>query len=125
MTIEADFSGWVTIRSLSGQIAESAPTTLSAFVDIAQQPMPRVEVRVRSGSLANTPAAVTLAVWRKSGGAVDKLGTIVIASTDIATPIPQLFESYDSSIYVTVESFSGGTSPTMTATIEARKVFGA
>lgn len=122
--MEADYSAWVTVRTLTGATADTTPTTSAAFVDVAAQPVPRVEVRVRSGSLANSPASVTLGIWRKSGGAVDKLGTITIASGDIATPVPQLFEIYDPSVYVTVESFSGGASPTLTATIEARAVFG-
>ena len=123
-TPQADYSAWQTVRSLSGATADATPTTGSAFVAIGISPTPRVEVRVRGGSLANSPTSVTLGVWRLSGGAVDKLGTITIASGDIATPVPQLFEVYDPSVYVTVDSFSGGASPTMTATIEARAVSG-
>lgn len=125
MTIEADLSGWVTVRSLTTNAgSEATPTTGSAFVEVAGQPMPRVEVRAVSGSIAGSPTSVTLAIWRKSGGFVDKLGTWEIQATDIATPIPQMFESYDQSIYVTVESFSGGSAQTLTATIQARGVFG-
>jgi len=122
----ADFGGWQTLRTLSSQTAEgtSAPSLSAAFVQLALTPMPRVEIRVRSASLANSPTSVTLSVWRKSGGAVDKLGTFTIASSDIATPIPQMFELYDPLVYVQVESFVGGSSPTITATVEARAVFG-
>ena len=124
--IEADHSGWVTVRTLASNAgSEATPTTSSAFVEVAGQPMPRVEVRVRGGSVANSPSSVTLAIWRKSGNAVDKIGTWTIVAADIATPIPQIFESYDQSIYVTVDSFANGSSPTITATIEARGVFGA
>lgn len=124
MTPTADYGAWKTVRTLSGATADATPTTGSAFVSLAVEAVPRVEIRVRGGSLANSPASVTLGVWRLSGGAVDKLGTITIASGDIATPVPQLFEIYDPSVYVTVDSFSGGSSPTMTATIEARAVSG-
>lgn len=125
MTIEADLSGWVTVRSLTTNAgSEATPTTGNAFVEVAGQLMPRVEVRVVGGSLANTPTSVTLGIWRKSGGYVDKLGTWTIALGDIANPVPQMFESYDQSIYVTVDSFSGGTVPTITATVQARGVFG-
>lgn len=122
----ADFTSWQTVRTLSGQAAEgtSAPSVSAGFVGIGDGAVPRVEIRVRSGSLANSPTSVTLSVWRKSGGAVDKLGTFTISSDDIATPVPQLFEIYDPLVYVLVESFVGGTSPTITATIEARAVFG-
>lgn len=116
-------AAWVTVRALTGATAESVPTTSTEFVFLGQE-SPRVEVRVHDASLANAPASVTLAVWRESGGVVDKLGTITIAAADIAQPIPQLFEVYESNLYVTVESFSGGASPTLTATIEARAVFG-
>lgn len=122
----ADFTAWQTVRTLSGRTAEgtSAPSLSAAFVALADGAVPRVEIRVRSGELANSPTSVTLSVWRKSGDAVDKLGTMTIASGDIATPIPQLFESYDPLVYVQVESFAGGNSPTITATVEARAVFG-
>ena len=120
----ANVSKWVTVRTLSGATADATPTTASTFVDLNLSPAPRVEIRVRGCSLANSPTSVTLGVWRLSGGAVDKLGTITIASGDIATPVPQLFEIYDPSVYVTVDSFSGGSSPTITATIEARAVSG-
>lgn len=124
MTPQADYGAWKTVRTLSGATADATPTTSAAFVELAISPAPRVEIRIRSGSLANSPTSVTLGVWRLSGGAVDKLGTITIAAADIATPVPQLFEIYDPSVYVTIVSFSGGASPTMTATIEARAVSG-
>lgn len=125
MTIEADLSGWVTVRSLTTNAgSEATPTTGSSFVDVAGQPMPRVELRLVGGSMANSPTSVTLTVWRKSGGYVDRLGTWTIALGDIANPVPQMFESYDQSFYVTVTSFSGGAVPTLTGTVQARGVFG-
>ena len=124
MTPTADFGGWRTVRTLTGATADATPTNHLVFVALAGCPIPRVEIRVRSGSLDGAPSSVTLAVWRFSGGYVDKLGTIVIVLADIATPVPQLFELYDPSVYVTVDSFSGGTSPTVTAIVEARAVSG-
>ena len=79
---------------------------------------------MRGASLVGSPGSVTLGIWRLSDGSVDKLGTMTIAAGDIATPIPSIFECYDPAVYVTVESFSGGTVPTMSGTIEARAVSG-
>jgi len=47
-----------------------------------------------------------------------------VTPTGTSAPVPQMFESYDQSIYVTVTSFSGGTVPTLTGTVQARGVFG-
>ena len=121
---EADYTSWATIRTLATQGTEAAPTTSSAFVEVQPHAMPRVELRIRSGSLVGSPTSVTLAVWRKSGGAVDKIGTWEVLLADISAPIPQLFESYDPHIYVTVQSFAGNSGATITATVEARGVFG-
>lgn len=120
----ADLGQWKTVRTLTTQAAEATPTANASFVNLALTPSPRVEVRVRGGSLAGAPTSVTLYVWRLSAGSVDKLGSITIGSGDIATPIPQLFELYDPSVYVTVGAFVGGAGPTMTGTIEARAVSG-
>ena len=115
---------WTTVRaSLSAVSAEgtTAPTTVIAL-DTAG---PRLEVRVRGASLGGSPGSVTLGVWRGSQGSIDKLGTIDIASADIAAPIPQIFELNGQTIWITVESFAGGTSPTFTGSLDARPVFGA
>jgi hypothetical protein len=123
-SMDANLRAWKNVRALSAVGAEAVPTVDSAFVDLALVPMPRVEIRVRGGALGGGATSVTLAVWRKSEGAVDKLGTFTIASADIATPVPKLFEVYDPNVYITIESFAGGAAQTLTATIEARVVSG-
>lgn len=114
-------TAWTTIRTLAAQAAEAAPTT-TIDIDVAT---PRVEFRVQGGSIAGAPTSVTFAVWRGFGGRIDKLGTFTVALADIATVVPQLFELNAHACAITVESFAGGATPTVTATIEARGVYGA
>lgn len=117
-------NAWVQVRTLSSVAAEgtSAPADGSCVPLLVEAP--RVEIRLRSGSVANSPTSVTFNVWRTSGGATDKIGSFTIAASDIATPVVQIFELYDTNVYVTVASFAGGAAPTVTGTIEARAVFG-
>lgn len=114
-------NSWVTVRTLTSETAEVAPST-GPFVALGAD-APRVEIRLHTASLANAPTSVTLAVWRTSEGVIDKIGTFTILSGDIAHPIPQIFELGDGNVYVTVESFAGGASPNLTAVVQARAVF--
>lgn len=121
MTMNAE---WTTIRTLTAQVGEATTTPSAALaVDLGQN-APRVEVRLASGaSTPSVPTSITLHVWRDTNG-VDKLGTIDIAAADVAASIPKLFEFAARRVYVTV-SFTGGSTPTLTGTIQARPVFGA
>lgn len=114
---------WTTIRTLTAQAAEgtSAPSSTVSL----HHPGPRLEVRVRGASLGGSPGSVTLGVWRGSQGAIDKLGTIVILATDIGTAIPQVFELNGLNVWVTIESFAGGSGQSFTGSIDARPIFGA
>lgn len=114
---------WTTVRTLAAQVGEATSTPDAAtMVDLGQS-APRVEVRLAAGaSTPSAPTAISLHVWRDAGG-VDKLGTIDIAAADVAASIPKLFEFHARRVYVTV-SFTGGSTPTLTGTIQARPVFG-
>lgn len=114
---------WTTIRASLSAVSAEGTTAPSSTVSL-DQPGPRLEVRVRSASLGGSPSAVTLGVWRGSQGGFDKLGTIDIAATDIAAPIPRLFELNGLNVWITVESFVGGAAQTFTGSIDARPVFG-
>lgn len=115
---------WTTIRTFDSQAAEvtSAPASASV-VDLGQYG-PRCEIRLVGGAVTGSPDAVLLHVWRASGGSVDKLGTISIPPADIETPTPAIYSINERNCYVTV-SFSGGTDPTLSGTVEARLVWDA
>ncbi len=115
---------WTTVRASLSAVSAEGTTAPSSTVSL-DQPGPRLEVRVRGASLGGSPGTVTLGVWRGSQGSFDKLGTIEIAAADIASPIPQLFELNGLNVWITVESFAGGSTPTFTGSIDARPVFGA
>ncbi len=114
---------WTAVRTLTEQEAEAGVPDAEIFVGGGES-APRHELRLAEGVLDGAPSSVTLAVWRVSGGRVDKIGTWEIDAADIATPIPQLYELYDFRVYVTVASFSGGTTPKLSGVLEARPVFG-
>ena len=113
---------WTSVRTVTTQAAEgaSAPTSLVALANPAR----KVEVRLRSGVVGGAPTSVTLGVWRGSQGSVDKMGTVTLQGSSIAVPQPAFLDFYGQNVWVTVESFSGGTTPTLSGTIEARAVFG-
>lgn len=114
---------WTTIRTLSAQAGE-ATTAPSAgtCIDLGQA-APRVEIRLVGGaSHPSAPTSTTLRVWRDAEG-VDLLGTIDFAAADVANVVPRIFEFGARRVYVTV-AFTGGSTPTLTGTIQARPLFG-
>lgn len=68
------------------------------------------------GTVAAT--AVKLGIWRRSGGRIDKVGTIDITSGTAL--IPPVFDFFGEEICVRVESFTGGTAPAITGGIYVR-----
>lgn len=110
---------WIDVRELTTDGADAGSPVAADMVSL-EQDGPRVEVRLVDGAVAGTPTSVTFGVWRKSGAYVDKLGTFTVTGASIATSQPAIFELYDGNVYVTVESFSGGTSPTVSGTLQAR-----
>lgn len=113
---------WTIVRDLVAVAAEGtgAATEVVGLGDGG----PRVEIRLRDGSLSGAPDSVTLGVWRGSDGAIDKLGTFTIAAADIATPLPVLLPFGAGFVWVAVESFVAGTAPKLTAIVEARPAYG-
>ncbi|MBK7823337.1 MAG: hypothetical protein IPJ61_20335 [Tessaracoccus sp.] len=113
---------FTTLRALAAQAAEgtSAPSTVLSLASAG----PYVEVRITGGSLAGSPTSVTFGVWRGVDGGIDKIGTFTVAAADIGGPLPPIFEFDAGSCWVRVESFAGGTGPTLTGTIQARPWFG-
>jgi hypothetical protein len=124
---------WKTLRSLTTQAAEgtSAPsdgTLVSPAPDggascvVDDGLFPYVEIAVDTASLAGSPSSVVLGVWRAYGGKILKIATITILSGDIAAPIPSVVDFNGQRIWVTVESFPDGSTPTFTGNICTRPV---
>lgn len=116
-------TAWTTIRSLTALEGEATTAPDAALMVDLGQASPRAEVRLVGGaSTPSAPTTVHLHVWRDAGG-IDYLGKIDIAAADVAQAIPELFEFAARRLYVTV-SFTGGATPTLTGTIQARPVYG-
>jgi hypothetical protein len=119
---------WQTIRTLTTQAAEAGVPTSTLFVahpDAGQYSqsggrIPYVEVGFDSLVLAGSPTAVTLAVWRLSDAKVERLLTTTIPAAEIGSPIPLDVEVDAEALWVTVDSFTGGTAPTLDGVIRYR-----
>jgi len=83
-----------------------------------------VEIAFDALTFGGTSAATsaTFAVWRKSDGRVDRVQTITIAATDAGSPSPVVVTLHGESLYVTVESFTGGTAPNIAGNVWGRPV---
>jgi len=117
-------TAWTTIRTMTAQVGEAttAPAA-TTMVDLGQT-APRVEIRLANGaSHPSAPTSTSLRVWREAEG-IDLLGTVDFAAADVANAIPKIFEFHARRVYVTV-AFTGGSTPTLTGTIQARPIFGA
>lgn len=123
----ADFT---TVKAYSAQTAESAPDTqLSSYVPI--QGKPKQQNRTRwmefrlGGSPATTgsPTAVTISIWRlnRTDLTKDPIYDWTINATDITAGKvqPVIVETWGNEVMTQV-TFTGGTAPTFTGTIQAR-----
>jgi hypothetical protein len=120
---------FTTLRAFSAAVADVAdPTAASAFVSLG--PIARygvIEVCYRDGAVANSPTSVTLGIWRKITDplgtvSLDRIASVTIDADDIARPLPTVVNAYGAEFYPTIESFAGGSSPTLTMTVQARFV---
>jgi len=110
---------WTLLRSISAQTAEGASAPASnLFVDVDSGK--RVELSFGTitfgGSVAASAAKLNL--WRSSGGRIDKLAEMQLVSGVI--PISPAIETNADALWVTVDSFTGGTSPNISVDIYAR-----
>lgn len=112
---------WTTLRQLTAaSAADSAPTAASAFVTVGAAPGRQVEVCYRTGSTANSPTSVDIGIWRLDGAKVDRIYVRTILNAQIAKPLCDVIPVNGTSLYATLEAFTGGSSPTVTLTIAAR-----
>lgn len=118
-----------TLRTLSAvEAADSAPTSSSAFVNLGpRSSIGTIEIRYGSGATTGTPTSVTIGIWRKLTGPdgtvyIDRIATKTIANADIAAPSPTVVDGYGSEFYATVDAITGGSSPSVTLTVQARFV---
>lgn len=122
---------WTPLRTLTTQAAEGRtapdPSTYKPLSDEGEFTTdmgrtPYVEIRFDPLTLAGAPASVTFGVWRTSDTKIDRVAALTVASGDAGSPTPVEVDFHGESISVTVESFSGGTSPTVSGAVYARPV---
>lgn len=113
---------WTTVRVLSGQAAETGVPAPASFVRLrGRGSRPRwIEFLLDGGSVAGSPTDVTFTVWALADGKVVKAGRITMSANDAAEQGAAALRVYADEVYVTVESFTGGTSPTVSGTVVAR-----
>lgn len=124
---------WTELRDLTAPQAvegRSAPAD-GAFVALTDRQafavdgrVQYVELRFDALTLAGTVAAsaVTFGVWRLSDGKKDRVAAITIASADVGSAPPVVVDAHAEQFAVVVESFVGGTAPTVAGKVYARPV---
>ncbi len=121
---------WTTLRTLAAQAAEAAPSNASGFVALSGADLFAVdanrlqylEIAFGALTLGGAPTSVTFAIWRDSDGQIDRVGSTTIAAALAATPPPVVVAFHGQRAWVTVESFVGGTAPTVAGVVRARPV---
>jgi hypothetical protein len=119
---------WQTIRTLTTQAAEAGVPAPSLFVAhpeagqyaTASGRIPYAEIGFDFLALTGSPTAVTLAVWRLSDATVERILTTTIQAADVAAPIPLDVEVDAEALWVTVDSFLGGSGPTLSGVVRFR-----
>lgn len=115
---------WTTIRTFSAQAAESGVPAAGSFVrlkGVGSKPT-WVEFLLDGGSVSGGATDVTFIIWTLVNGKVVLAGRISMSAIDAAQQGAASLRLYAEDVYVTVEKFSGGTSPTVSGTLLARKL---
>jgi hypothetical protein len=119
---------WQTIRTLTTQAAEAGVPSSALFIahpDAGQFSqvggrVPFIELGFDSLSVAGSPTGVVLAVWRIAETKVEKLFVTTVQAADIGAPLVLTVQSDSEAVWVTVDSFIGGTSPTLSGVVRYR-----
>ena len=124
-------SSWTTLRTLSAAVADSSglPTagTLTDLPTVSGNGgLPRlVELYIDNAgatpTLGGSPTSLIVRIYREVDSKVSLIYTWVVSATDATNSdvTPIIIETYGNKLYPKV-SFSGGASPTVTATVRAR-----
>lgn len=135
MALPNDFRAWRTLRTLVAQVAEaSAPSDTDDFVQLHES-AEDVEVRLKDGTTGVTnPSAVVLRFWRATrddddNDVIERIGTdlsLTVASNVVSSlVVPTVLSKFRSDrIYVTVLSFTAGSTPTLAGTVQFRVTSG-
>jgi hypothetical protein len=119
---------WQTIRTLTTQAAEAGVPSSALFIahpeaSLYSQSGGRVsfiELGFDSLSVAGSPTGGVLAVWRIAETKVEKLFVTTVQAADIGAPLVLTVQSDSEAVWVTVDSFVGGTSPTLSGVVRYR-----
>lgn len=66
--------------------------------------------------------AVTFGIWRTSDGRTDRVESVTVQAADAGSPQPVVVALQGEGLRVTVESFTGGTTPTIAGKVYGRPV---
>lgn len=81
-----------------------------------------VEVAFGALTLVGSPASVRFALWRLESGRKDRIGVFDVDAADAAAPPPAIFDLHGGRGAIVVESFVGGTSPTVAGDVVWREL---
>ncbi len=109
--------GQIAIRTFatSGTDSSADPTLFVAVPTTnPTRQVRRCEVRgFDKITFTGAPTSVTLSIWRRVDGLLDRMKTITLTPADVAAiPSPVVIDPFDGQdIYVTIDSFVAGTTP--------------
>ena len=121
---------WTHIRDFVNQGIETHPVDASAFLSMPDSGifetdanrLGYVEICFDGLSLSGAPTDVTFGVWRFSEGHIDKLLAIKLTAAQRAAPMPTWFPFHGQTLWLTVDAFGAGTSPTLSGSARCRPI---
>lgn len=111
---------FVLIRTLTNQVAEGGtPPALGVCVNTLCAP--KAEISFGPLTWGGTAQASTAkcSLWRESMGRVDRVAEFTLVNGQV--PLSPVVETFSSQLWLTVDSFAGGTAPTLSFDVYARK----
>lgn len=117
----ANIDNYTAVRTLAGAAADSEPPLAASFVSLGTPANSFVSLSYSITSVANSPTAVTFRTWRNLNGTIDKIDEFTVQATELPFTATRQSVLSSGSVYVTA-TFTGGTVPTVTGTINGRLI---
>jgi hypothetical protein len=116
-------SAYVTVRTFTAAAADGTTAPVAgSFVSIGRVSRFVEFSFVPGGSFPSAPTSAELLFWTLDGTTIRLLKRQTILAANIGLVESFVVEANTGAAYVTLGSFSGGSSPTMTLTVSARPV---
>jgi hypothetical protein len=114
---------YTTIRAFSAAAADgtSAPSSAS-FVSLGSDARYVEFSFATGGTFPSAPTSAELLFWSLHAGTIRLIKRKTVLAADIGLIESFVVEANASKVYVTIGSYSGGSSPTTTLTVSARAV---